>query len=171
MNGREAHRGPRKMGACSNEGSAYQAKRRATQARVSRWARLVRQTQAPSRGFHTVLTVEGDRGAGLKKLSAQPHLVHHESLSIFRSPRTFAIPHLVLLSHENQSRDWMYSLSSCVDWILQFEHSLPLVILLLGIVVGGGKYKYFCRRGVVLCWVPQSSITSFAYCLSFFSHA
>ena len=28
--------------------------------------------EAGSRGFHTVLTVEGDREAGLKELSAQP---------------------------------------------------------------------------------------------------
>ena len=31
----------------------------------------VRQSQAPSRGFHVVLTVEGDRDAGLKELSAR----------------------------------------------------------------------------------------------------
>ena len=41
-----------------------------TWAGASRWARWVRQGQAPSRGFHTVLTVEGDREAGLKELSA-----------------------------------------------------------------------------------------------------
>ena len=62
-----------KKGACLNKGSACQAKRWTARACVSGWARLVRQSQAPSRGFHTVLTVEGDHVTGLNELSAPPH--------------------------------------------------------------------------------------------------
>ena len=63
----------------------------------------------------------------------------------------------------------MSSLSVCVDVTLQFEHSPPLMMLLLDVVVGGWWRDVYviCSRGVVQCWVLQSSLTCFAYCLSF----
>ena len=60
----------------------------------------------------------------------------------------------------------MSSRSVCVDVILQFEHSSPSVILLLGVVVGG-LCKYVVV--VVLCNV-KSLITCLVYCVSF-SHS
>ena len=61
----------KKKGTCSNKGSAYQAEWWTRRAAVSRWARSVRQSQAPPRGFHTVLTTVTE-GTGSTADQARP---------------------------------------------------------------------------------------------------